>query len=173
MDSAVDRRIVQMEFDNDQFEKGIKESIQSLDELKKALELDKAAQSLDNLDRAVSSSMKNIEASAESMASSLERILDPIDSFVRHKLESIISTVENAGERLVKAISIDAMRDGLSEYEELTKTTKTITNMVKNLQAFGGNEPAAFSAVTAELNELNEYADRTIYSSACVFGFSR
>lgn len=160
----VDRRIVQMEFDNDRFEKGVKETINSLDELKKALDMDKAAKSLDSLDQAVSGSMRSIESSAASMASSLERMLDPIDTFVRHKLESLVSGIESAGERMVRAVSVDAMKDGWSEYEQLIKSTKTMVNMTKNLSQFGGDEQAAYSAVNAQLDQLNEYADRTIYS---------
>ena len=160
----VDRRIVQMEFDNDRFEKGVKETINSLDDLKKALDMDKAAKSLDSLDQAVSGSMRSIESSASSMAQSLERMLDPIDTFVRHKLESLVSGIESAGERMVRAVSVDAMKDGWNEYEQLIKSTKTMVNMTKNLSQFGGDEQAAYNAVTAQLDQLNEYADRTIYS---------
>ena len=52
MSTVIDNRIVEMEFDNAQFEKGIKTSLQSLEDLKKGLELDKAVDSLSNLERA-------------------------------------------------------------------------------------------------------------------------
>jgi hypothetical protein len=49
MSNSIDERIVDMQFNNSQFESGIKESTSSLDKLKKGLNLDKSAASLSNL----------------------------------------------------------------------------------------------------------------------------
>ena len=46
MSAVVDERIVEMQFDNAQFEKGVRQSISTLDGLKKSLELDKASKGL-------------------------------------------------------------------------------------------------------------------------------
>ena len=50
--SSVDERIVEMRFDNAQFEKGVRQSTESLDKLKKNLRLEDAAKGLQNLERA-------------------------------------------------------------------------------------------------------------------------
>lgn len=60
MSKKVDNRAVEMSFDNKQFEKGIKESVNSLDNLKKALKLDSAAKSFDAIDK----SAKNVSFAA-------------------------------------------------------------------------------------------------------------
>ena len=48
--SSVDNRVVQMKFDNRQFESGVKTTINSLDKLKNSLNIDSAARSLSKLE---------------------------------------------------------------------------------------------------------------------------
>ena len=70
MSRSIDHRIVEMRFNNRQFEEGIKESLKSLEHLKKSLDLSKAASSLSSL----SEIGKNF--SLDGIASSVESIAD-------------------------------------------------------------------------------------------------
>ena len=51
MSSENDQRVVEMKFDNDQFEKGVKHTIESLDKLEDSLKLSKAGEGMDDLER--------------------------------------------------------------------------------------------------------------------------
>ena len=52
MSNTVDERVVQMQFNNRQFESGVSESVRSLEKLKKGLQLDDATRSLGGLSSA-------------------------------------------------------------------------------------------------------------------------
>ena len=49
MSRTIDERIVEMRFDNRQFEQNVQTSLSTLDKLKRGLDLDNAAKSLDGL----------------------------------------------------------------------------------------------------------------------------
>ena len=55
MSKTIDQRIVEMRFDNAEFERNTKQTINSLEELKKGLNLEESTRSLTNLDRAARS----------------------------------------------------------------------------------------------------------------------
>lgn len=52
MSANIDQRVVEMRFDNKQFEAGAKETISTLDRLKQALNLDKGAKAFNDIDKA-------------------------------------------------------------------------------------------------------------------------
>ena len=60
MSQTIDNRIVEMQFDNKQFESGVSESLSTLDKLKQALKFDDAAKNLDTFGKNVG---KNIDLS--------------------------------------------------------------------------------------------------------------
>lgn len=163
---AVDKRIVQMEFQNEQFEKGVKDSIRSLEDLKKALKIEDTASSLKNIESGLASVRQEISRTSEAMAS-LERFgqkaFSPIDRFIQRTKDSLIQW---PADQLVKVFNnavIKPLRDGMDEYEEKMTNVQTLTNAVKWTE-FGGDANAAMEAVNASLDRLNTYADKTIYS---------
>lgn len=52
MSKTVDERVVEMRFDNKQFESNVSTSMSTLDKLKKSLKLDGAVKGLENIDAA-------------------------------------------------------------------------------------------------------------------------
>ena len=52
MGIAVDERVVEMRFDNHQFERGVQSTMGALDKLKQSLKLDGASKGLDNVNQA-------------------------------------------------------------------------------------------------------------------------
>lgn len=69
MSNTVDKRVVQMEFDNADFENGIKQTITSLGELKTALQFNTSATNINSLQNAFNSfSLSNIENSVEALS---------------------------------------------------------------------------------------------------------
>lgn len=68
--SSIDERIVKMEFDNAQFERGVKETLRSLDDLKSGLKFDGGKRGLAELaDISKSFSLSNIAASVDNISS--------------------------------------------------------------------------------------------------------
>lgn len=152
--SSIDQRIVEMQFDNRQFESGVKTTISTLDRLKQKLNFGKSAQSLDDLSKA------SKRFSLDGLASSVEYIASKF-SFMGVMGITAMQRISNAaittGKRLVSALTIDPVRSGLSEYETQIRSVQTI---LSNTRSKG----TTLDQVNAALDELNAYADRTIYN---------
>lgn len=152
--SSIDQRIVEMQFDNRQFESGVKTTISTLDRLKQKLNFGKSAQSLDDLSKA------SKRFSLEGLASSVENIASKF-SFMGVMGVTAMQRISNAaittGKRLVSALTIDPIRSGLSEYETQIGAIQTI---LSNTRSKG----TTLDQVNNALDELNAYADKTIYN---------
>ena len=135
MAHAVDERIVQMQFNNRQFEKGIKTSLDSLNKLEKALHLDGITDSLQKI---------SDRFSAFGIAS-----MTIISDFTR--------SVSRAGRELIDKLYIDPARTGFSEYE-------TQMNAIQTILANTSKDGVGIDKVNQKLDELNAYADKTIYN---------
>ena len=156
MSKSVDERVVEMQFDNKQFESGIKKSLKSLDNLKKGLNIESATKSLSKLE----------SASQKFSLSGIEKGIDIISSRFTNlgivgvtALQNITNAAINAGTRMVKALTIDPVLTGFNEYE--TKMN-AITTILTNTASKG----TTLDDVNKALNELNTYADKTIYNFA-------
>ncbi|MCF8018196.1 MAG: tape measure protein [Vallitaleaceae bacterium] len=153
---SVDQRIVDMRFNNQQFEKGIQGSLKSLDSLKKGLDLKDASKGLDNLARA------GKQFSLDGIGSGIEHISSKFTALGIigvTTLQNLTNSVVNAGKNFAKALTIDPIKTGLSEYE--TKMN-AITTILTNTESKG----TTLTDVNKALAELNEYADLTIYNFA-------
>lgn len=151
MSKKVDERVVEMRFENGQFEKGVAQSTESLNKLKKSLNLEGAAKGLEN----VNSAAKNTSG-IESLAASLE------------KVEHRFSTMGIVGMRVIENLTDSAMRFA-------KKTVGFVTNGIINggkrramnlenanfqLQGLLKNE----EAVAAVMHNVSDAVDGTAYS---------
>lgn len=151
MSKKVDERVVEMRFENGQFEKGVAQSTESLNKLKKSLNLEGAAKGLEN----VNSAAKNTSG-IESLAASLE------------KVEHRFSTMGIVGMRVIENLTDSAMRFA-------KKTVGFVTNGIINggkrramnlenanfqLQGLLKNE----EAVAAVMKNVSDAVDGTAYS---------
>jgi len=155
--SEIDNRVVQMQFDNAQFERNCSQSISTLDKLKKALKLPGANKDLDN----VSNSAKNLNNSGLSgLQATLQGISDRFSNLGIVGitiLQNITNQAIATGTQLLKSLTIQPAIDGLREYETQINSVQTI---LANTQHEGTN----IDQVNAALDELNAYADKTIYN---------
>lgn len=149
--SNVDKRVVKMEFDNQQFEKGIKTSTDSLDSLKKGLNLDESAKSLNNLDKAGKNfSLAGIAAGVDTLVNRFSTLgIIGITA-----LQNITNSVINTGAQMAKSLTIDPIMQGFKEYEAGLTAFQTIM----------ANTKAPVDQINKTLAELNVYANKTIYS---------
>ena len=152
--SSIDERIVSMQFDNSQFEKGIQQSLRSLNELKRGLDLGDATDDLANLQKLGDSfSLARIANAAEDLMNRF----GVVGRFVTRHIDSIITKVETGVKRIVSEFTIDPIKSGFKEYETQIGSVQTI---LANTQSKG----STLKDVNAALDELNTYADKTIYN---------
>lgn len=154
MSRTIDERIVEMRFDNRQFEQNVQTSLSTLDKLKRGLDLDNAAKSLDGLGDAA----KRCDMSV--LGKSVETVQAKFSAFqvvAMTTLSNITNSAVNTGKRLVSALTIDPIKTGFQEYETQIGAVQTI---LANTQHEGAN----LQQVNRALDELNTYADKTIYN---------
>lgn len=151
--SKVDNRAVEMQFDNKQFESGVGTSIKSLAQLKNGLNLEGAVKGLSNLNALAKS------LSLGSIAEGISHISSKFSEFGIigiTVLQNLTNQALNAGKTIVKALTIDPVSMGFSEYELKMGSIQTIMA--------GTGE--SLETVNKHLGDLNTYSDKTIYSFA-------
>ena len=154
MSSSVDQRIVEMQFNNKQFESGIQTSLRSLGQLEKGLQLKGATNGLSELDRATKNfSLGNLGNSVDAIASKFTAM----GIMGVTALQNIANQAYHTAERVVKSLTVEPIMAGFSEYETQINSIQTI---LANTQKDG----TTLTDVTGALDELNAYADKTIYN---------
>ena len=154
MSRTIDERIVEMRFDNRQFERNVQTSLSTLDKLKQGLDLDGAAKGLENLgDAAKKCNMSALSSSVETVRAKFSAL----EVVAMTTLSNITNSALNTEKRLVSALTIDPIKTGFQEYETQIGAVQTI---LANTQHEGAN----LQQVNRALDELNTYADKTIYN---------
>ena len=149
--TTVDNRIVEMQFNNAQFENGVRESMSTLDKLKKALNMDSAKKGFDELDKA----SKNVKFDGISAGlETTKQHFSAMEVVGITALANITTAAMRAGANIVKSLTIDQVTSGFGEYELKMGSIQTIMA--------GTGE--SLETVTKYLNDLNTYSDKTIYS---------
>ena len=151
MSRTIDERVVEMRFDNKQFESGVQTSLSTLEKLKKGLDLDGAAKGFDQL----STAAKRCDMSA--IGRSVETVQAKFSAFevvAMTALSNITNSAVNAGKRLLSSLTIEPVSTGFNEYELKMGSIQTIM----------ASTGESLDKVNQKLDELNRYSDRTIYS---------
>jgi tape measure domain-containing protein len=154
MSTTVDQRVVEMQFDNKQFERNVSTTLSSLDKLKQSLNLTGAAKGLES----VGTSAKGINLSGlTSAAETVGLKFNAMWTIADQALRNITNSAMNAGKQIVSALTIDPIKTGFSEYE-------TQINAVQTILANTESKGSTLQDVNAALDTLNAYADKTIYN---------
>ena len=154
MSNVIDQRVVEMRFDNRQFESGVSTSMSTLDKLKRALRLDGASKGLEN----INSAAKKVDMSG--LSNGIEAVrskFSALEVVGITTLANITNSAVNAGKRMISALTIDPVKTGFQEYE-------TQINAIQTILANTSHAGTTLEQVTAALDELNTYADQTIYN---------
>ena len=154
MSTTIDQRVVQMQFDNRQFESNVQTSMSTLDKLKKSLNLDGASKGLENINNAAKSNNLGLMGSA---AETVGLKFNAMYTMADQALRNITNKVQSVAGDLVNAFAIDPIKTGLAEYETQIGAVQTI---LANTESKG----STLGDVNAALDELNTYADKTIYN---------
>ena len=154
MSTTIDEKVVEMRFDNKQFESNVATSMSTLDKLKKSLKFDGASKGLED----INSAAKRVDMnSLGSAVESIKAKFSALDIVAVTALANITNSAVNAGKRTVAALTIDPVKTGFKEYE-------TQINAVQTILANTSSKGTTINDVTAALDELNKYADLTIYN---------
>ena len=156
MSKLVDERVVEMTFDNKDFEKNVNVSMSTIDRLKSALNFTGATKGLDS----VSNAAKRVDMSAlEKSVDSVRLKFNALQVAGVTAIANITNSIVNAGKGMVNSFTIDPITSGLSEYE-------LQMNSIQTILANTASKGTTIDQVTDALAELNEYADKTIYNFA-------
>lgn len=153
MSTTVDSRVVEMSFDNKNFESNVQTSLGTLEKLKQSLNLNGSAKGLENIDAAAK------KVNIGMLGDAVETVKHKFSAFeviAITALANITNSVVNAGRQMLRSLSLDPIMDGFKEYELKMDSVQTIM----------AGTGAPLETVMDKLNELNTYADKTIYSFA-------
>lgn len=154
MSKTIDQRVVEMRFDNANFEKNVSTSMSTLDKLKKSLKFEDSAKGFENISKAAGRvDMGGLSNGVESVRLKFSAL----EVMAVTALQNITNSALNAGKKLVSDLALDPIISGFKEYETQINATQTI---LANTQKEGAN----IDDVNRALDELNKYADLTIYN---------
>lgn len=151
MSREVDQRVVELQFNNTNFEKNTKKSMDSIDRMMEKLQFKGAEKGFEKLDAAAE---KVDFATMNRSLDTLQQKFSALDIMAATVLVNITNKAMNAGERLVKSLSLDQITSGWNKYAEKTSNVQTIMNATGK----------SIDQVNGYLNKLMWYSDETSYS---------
>lgn len=152
--SSIDKRVVEMKFDNNQFESGVKTTMSTLDRLKQGLNFGKSADSLRGLSGLMSKlGLGGVAAGVENISSKF----NALGAVAFTVIQNITNRLVNMSLAMAKSFTVQPIMDGFREYETKMGSIQTI---LANTSRHG----TKLDEVSASLNTLNDYADKTIYN---------
>ena len=151
MSQEIDQRVVEMRFDNAQFEKNSRDTMRTLDKLKEKLSFKGAAKGLEQ----VQAASENVDFSGmEKGLDTVQAKFSALDVIAFTALQRITDKVISTGEQMVKSLSVDQITSGWDKYNEKTSNVQTIMNATGK----------SIDQVNGYLNKLMWYSDETSYS---------
>ena len=151
MSTTIDQKVVEMRFNNQQFERNAQTSLNTLEKLKQSLNLTGASKGLEQLNSAA----RNNDIGALGRAADAVGVkFSAMQVVATTALVNMTNSAINAGKRIVRALTIDPVKTGFQEYELKMGSVQTIM----------ASTGESLETVNQYLNELNKYSDQTIYS---------
>ena len=151
---ADDTKVVEMKFDNVEFEKNVKESMSTLDKLKEKLKFKNADEGMKNVEKASGKvKFSNFGAAIDNVKAKFSAL----EVMGVTALANLTNSAVNAGKRIASAFTIEPIKTGFQEYE-------TQINAIQTILANTESKGSTLQDVNGALAELNTYADKTIYN---------
>jgi tape measure domain-containing protein len=123
MSNTIDQRVVEMRFDNKQFESNVQTSMSTIDKLKQSLNLTGASKGFEN----ISAAAENCNVSA--LSGALETVrgkFSALEVMAVTALANITNSVVNTGKKIVSSLTIEPIKSGFQEYETQINAVQTI-----------------------------------------------
>lgn len=151
---TIEQRVLEMRFDNSQFERSVSSTMSTLDKLKQKFNFSGATKSIEQINHATKNvDMRGLGGAVESVSAKFSAL----QVIGVTALANITNSAINAGKRIMSALTIDPIKTGFSEYE-------TQINAVQTILANTESKGTTIDDVNKALEELNKYADMTIYN---------
>lgn len=150
MSQEIDERVVEMRFDNAQFERNTRQSIKTLNALNESLKLEGAEKSFEKIEDA------SAKVDFDKMQSALESLnskFSAVEVMGVTALMRITNQAMDTGEKLVKSLSIDQVTSGWNKYAQKTASVQTIMNATGK----------SITKVNGYLEKLMWFSDETSY----------
>lgn len=150
MSQEVDERVVEMRFDNAQFEKNVHQTMQSLEQLNDSLRLDGAEKGFEKIGDA------SAKVDFDEMQGALDNLsgkFSAVEVMGVAALSHITRQAVDTGERLVKSLSLDQVTSGWNKYVQKTASVQTIMNATGK----------SIAKVNGYLEKLMWFSDETSY----------
>lgn len=150
MSQEVDERVVEMRFDNAQFEKNVHQTMQSLEQLNDSLRLDGAEKGFEKISDA------SAKVDFDEMQGALDNLsgkFSAVEVMGVAALSHITRQAVDTGERLVKSLSLDQVTSGWNKYAKKTASVQTIMNATGK----------SIAKVNGYLEKLMWFSDETSY----------
>ena len=164
MSSTIDERVVEMRFDNKQFEQNAKTSISTIERLKQALNFSSSTSGLDNIQRSVE--RVNMDGLGNAV-DSVKLKFSALQVAAITALSNIVNRAVNAGVQLAKSLTISPITQGFNEYELKMGSIQTILANTSQTQGEVSQEAiesvnAAAEEAAVKSEELNEQAIKNL-----------
>ena len=153
MSNVIDEKVVEMRFDNKNFETNVKDTMKTLEVFKKQLQFSGASEGLEEINNYAKK--MNFNGLTEAV-DTVKVSFSALEVMAITALTNITNSAVNAGKRIISALTIDPIKTGFNEYEQKMDAVRVIMAST--------NEP--LEKVNKKIQELNKYADDTIYSFA-------
>ena len=150
MSKTVDSKVVEMRFDNKNFEKNVKQSMTTLDKLKQALKLDGATNGLTAVEQRANS------IKFHGLADTIDKVADKFSGLSMVGTMAMIrisQSVANAGVNMVKSLSVDNIMSGWQKLQQKANSMSTLISQGYDT-----------SVVEEQLEKLNWFSDETSYN---------
>ena len=162
--ATVDNRVVSMEFDNSQFESGARQTLNTIDDLKRALEFSDVSDGFDEISNAAS----NVRF--DGIRDAIEGVtvkFDALQQVAFTVLESMVSKAVDAGERIVNALAITPVMQGFNEYELKMNSIQTIlanvnANAKSTAQSASSTLAASAESAAASASSAKKEAQKAL-----------
>ena len=153
MSTLIDSRVAEMRFDNRNFERNVATSMSTLDKLKEKLKLKDVATGLENITSAANKvTFSHIGNETDTVGVKFSAMQVAATT----ALVNLTNAAMQAGTSIANSL-ISAAKSGFQEYE-------TQINAVQTILANTSSKGTTLEQVNNALDELNHYADMTIYN---------
>lgn len=157
MSTTIDERIVKMTFENKNFESGISSTLSWLDKLKNSLKFKGSTDGLSEVSKGVNTLTNSGLGGLSQGVDAVATRFSTLGIIATTALVNITNSALNAGKNLANALTLEPITSGFTEYEQKMTAIQTI---LTNTASKG----TTLKDVTKALDELNKYADLTIYN---------
>lgn len=156
-----DTRVVELQFNNKQFEADVSQTIKTLNKLDESLQLDAGVEGFNKIEKA--SKKVNFDALFKNVDELANRftLLGTIQRKVFEEIGDRIIMVERKFEGLVKSMSVDQIFAGWDKYAEKTAAVQTIMSATAGEIEDAGER---MEYVNMQLERLNWFTDETSHN---------